>query len=342
MTTAQYTYDGRALTNKEIKLQAIPVMANTFGIEIECYPPPQNHPSRMQYEDQFDYTARILSEAGIDARHEGYNHQTRNHWKVVYDASVSGGLEVVSPILRGEAGIEEMMKVMRVLVANDFKVNANTGFHVHFGVKQSDLKMLKNFAKNYIRYEPVFDYMTGPSRRRNKNSLLKSHSGGGSKARIDRRFENIDNATSINEVAYAIQRGDRYYKLNYVVHSRQGTIEIRHLGGTINPVKAANWVRFLDALMRISAVWGPLKPSKNADVPTMSRNLLGPSGQFTLDHAPEVAAYWLRRVRKNLKSDTADRRERLAHKKDMDDESAAYGNVIPSHESYYYNPGPQW
>ena len=53
---------------------------------------------------------RALSAAGIQAQAEGYNHNTRSHWKLVRDASVRGGFEVVSPVLEGEAGIAEALK----------------------------------------------------------------------------------------------------------------------------------------------------------------------------------------------------------------------------------------
>ena len=54
---------------------------------------------------------RALRAVGINVQDENYNHTTRGHWKLVSDASVHGGFEVVSPILRGEQGIEEAMTV---------------------------------------------------------------------------------------------------------------------------------------------------------------------------------------------------------------------------------------
>ena len=46
-----------------------------------------------------------LNQAGIECYYEGYNHQTRPHWKIVTDASVSNGYELVSPILEGDEGL---------------------------------------------------------------------------------------------------------------------------------------------------------------------------------------------------------------------------------------------
>ena len=47
---------------------------------------------------------RALRRSGVECQTEGYNHMTRTHWKIVSDASVEGGFEVVSPVLKGQAG----------------------------------------------------------------------------------------------------------------------------------------------------------------------------------------------------------------------------------------------
>ena len=65
-----------------------------FGIEIEAY------------NCEKGVLARELREAGIAVAVEGYNHNTRDHWKLVTDSSLRGNdtFELVSPILEGEAG----------------------------------------------------------------------------------------------------------------------------------------------------------------------------------------------------------------------------------------------
>ena len=47
---------------------------------------------------------------------EGYNHTTRPYWKIVTDASVSHeGLEIVSPVLKGQDGLNQLEKVLKAL-----------------------------------------------------------------------------------------------------------------------------------------------------------------------------------------------------------------------------------
>ena len=92
-----------------------------FGIEIEAY-----NCSMSRLADE-------LREAGIRVTVEGYNHTTRDHWKLVTDSSLHGNdtFELVSPILAGEAGLKELEKVCWVLDLCNVKVNDSCGLHVH-------------------------------------------------------------------------------------------------------------------------------------------------------------------------------------------------------------------
>jgi hypothetical protein len=73
----------------------------TYGIEVEFF---NITPVKA---------VQALTAVGILTAYEGYNHHTRPHWKVTTDASVTkrgtgvgAGLELVSPILQGESGLE--------------------------------------------------------------------------------------------------------------------------------------------------------------------------------------------------------------------------------------------
>ena len=69
----------------------------TYGVEIEMSWGRNRKPSQAS-------VAAALRRAGLDASAEGYHHHTMSGWKVVSDASVSNGHELVSPILRGLDG----------------------------------------------------------------------------------------------------------------------------------------------------------------------------------------------------------------------------------------------
>ena len=63
---------------------------------------------------------------------EAYNHHLRSCWKLVTDSSLNGNdtFELVSPILVGEDGLEELEKVCWVLDACNVKINGSCGMHV--------------------------------------------------------------------------------------------------------------------------------------------------------------------------------------------------------------------
>lgn len=189
---------------------------------------------------------RALRAVSISVQAENYNHTTRGHWKLVSDASVRGGFEVVSPVLRGEAGIEEAMTVAEALDEAGATANRTCGFHVHFDAADLSAAHLKTIVKRYAAHESEIDAVMPPSRRGSANTFCKPL------ARfLDTRFEA---AATIEDMIRA--QGNRYFKVNLQSYQCHGTIEFRQHSGTVNANKIAHWVRFLaefiDACKRLS------------------------------------------------------------------------------------------
>ena len=204
---------------------------------------------------------RALSAVGIHVQGEAYNHTTRGHWKLVPDSSVSGGFEVVSPILEGERGIEEAMTVAEALSDAGATVNRSCGFHVHFDAADLSAADVKAIVNRYAAHEAEIDAFMPPSRRGGENSFCLPV------ARfLNRRF---DEARTIEELA-AAQPG-RYFKVNLQSYRRHGTLEFRQHSGTVNANQVANWVRFLgefiDQCKRPAA---PTPAAPAAELPAVS------------------------------------------------------------------------
>ena len=83
--------EGGVLLNRAATALMDYTFTHKFGIEIEAY------------NCNMERLARELREAGIHVAVEGYNHATRDHWKLVTDSSLQGNntFELVSPILVG-------------------------------------------------------------------------------------------------------------------------------------------------------------------------------------------------------------------------------------------------
>lgn len=199
-----------------------------FGVEIEAY-----NCSRERLADE-------LREAGISVAVEGYNHNTRNHWKLVTDSSLSGNntFELVSPILEGENGLRELEKVCWVLDLCDVKVNDSCGLHVHMDAADFTINTWKNLALSYKNLENVINAFM-PNSRRN-NYYCKGLGN------ISDRM--ILEANTINELQ-TVFGNDRYRKVNLQAYSRHRTVEFRQHGGSTNFTKMSNWILFLGRMI---------------------------------------------------------------------------------------------
>lgn len=199
-------------------------MDRKFGVELELV------------EITREQAVRALTGVGIAVREEGYNHETRRHWKIVSDSSVGGGFEVVSPVLQGEAGLDEVRKAATALDDMGATANRNCGYHVHLDAEGLTARDIRAIVTRYADHESEIDAFMPPSRRRNSNGYCSSV--------IElARSERFQNAGTIRDLVNA--QGGRYFKVNlqsYYVHK---TIEFRQHSGTINAAKVTNWVRFL-------------------------------------------------------------------------------------------------
>lgn len=202
--------------------------------------------------------AEALINAGINAHLEGYNHQTRRHWKVTTDATVTSGNyslgtgegfggELVSPVLEGEAGIEELRRVLEALNSiPEVRVDRRCGVHVHLSWDGMTPSQIKNIAKRYADFETQIDAWMPVSRRANNSRWCASTNS--------RAFglSNVMNAVdSLSSVARAV--GTRYTKVNLAALNAHGTIEFRQHAGSTDFVKISNWIRFLAAFCDASA-----------------------------------------------------------------------------------------
>jgi hypothetical protein len=234
----------------------------TFGIELEAHMPAGKTHGQL---------AEAIRRAHVSVYCETYNHRTQAHWKVTTDASLCHnrreGVEVVSPILRGEAGIQEARRVAAVMAAFGCTISVRCGFHVHVGAGDLDLNQLRNVATSFVQAESAFDAIVTPSRRRDLNQYILSNrtAFGGSydNGSVNNAIDAFARATTrdqlIGIVSAANGYGTRYRKLNMTAMSRYGTVEFRQHSGTVDADKVENWVRVCVAFVERSKTSKPRK-----------------------------------------------------------------------------------
>jgi hypothetical protein len=222
----------------------------TYGIEIEMSWGRSRRPSQSS-------VAAALRRAGLNATAEGYSHDTTIGWKVVSDASVHNGHELVSPILRGLDGKEQLKTAMRAVKAIGAMTDDSCGIHVHHGVHDFTAKQLANIAEIYRNHEPTIDKLMARSRRNTRWAQT-----------MERGISFYENSstvtlngewTSRNHDAngkYELLRGlglssehDRYYKVNFGCYVRQGTVEFRQHQTSLNAIRIWNWVVFTQMIV---------------------------------------------------------------------------------------------
>jgi hypothetical protein len=220
----------------------------TFGVEIECYVPGTHA-----------QVARTISEAGIPVMQD-YGHTTRPQWKIVEDGSLRNvgpaglrGAELVSPILKGEDGLEQVRKVCAALVAMGARVNTGCGVHVHVGAREASTTQIRNLCKLFLKYEEQFDAVVPASRRNNRYCGSNKSRALSTTGNVQALCDRLDRAQAVSSLANIMNGGleraqynsFRYHKLNLQSYVTHGTVEFRQHSGSIDGVKIAHWVRLV-------------------------------------------------------------------------------------------------
>lgn len=212
-------------------------MFRKFGIEIEVV--------NLDRET----LTRKLREQNVDCYFEGYTHRVTSHWKIVTDASVSGGYELVSPILFGEEGLATVKKVLNCLNqskrnADMDMINYSCGLHVHIEAKDLSSHDIHQIVTRYKDNENVIDSWMPPSRRGNGRWAQSIQSSWSSRyldavQNLQETYTNVGNALRNCQAT-------RYSKINFTrAYRNYKTIEFRHHSGTTDYNKISNWIEFL-------------------------------------------------------------------------------------------------
>lgn len=201
-------------------------MTRRFGVEIEFV---GLNPQRA---------AEIVNAAGVACSFEGYTHRVMSSWKVVTDASVRGGAEIVSPPLEGEDGLNQLRTVLDALNNAGAGVRRSCGVHVHIEAAGMDASWIANVLNRYARFEGDIDAFMPPSRRGSANQYCKS---------LSRTRWNGNDVRSM-----ANSMGCRYYKVNLQSYLKYGTLEFRQHAGSLNFAKISNWIGLLQQFVEAS------------------------------------------------------------------------------------------
>ncbi|MDR3502949.1 MAG: amidoligase family protein [Legionella sp.] len=231
--------------------------ALTFGVEIECYLPSSGDANSLKQRINSKLTA-----LDVDLNIEFYNHHSRSYWKMITDGSLDDyerGIELVSPILRGDDGLDQLKKVCKVLQEVGCRVNKKCGVHIHIGARDESITFFRNLFMLYSGFEPIIDSMMPKSRRDNEAAYCKSNKVPLRNLQRCRTIEDIGTAITdySNSNGNTCDGGFRYVKLNIQSYWRHGTVEFRQHAGSISYKKIMNWIKLCMALVEKAKVGIP-------------------------------------------------------------------------------------
>ena len=205
----------------------------TYGVEIECTIP----------------SAQLATNNWtIGAYHAGREIPGFAGWKAMRDGSIMpsdysmSGVEVVSPILRGDDGLAQIDNMCAKLNAMGTAVNRSTGLHIHVGFS-GDADALKRLIHLVASHEKALYAITG-SRLRETGTYAQP---------IKDVYRSIRNMQTIADVRSAAEKY-RLLNLSHLVYGGQRTVEFRCFAGTTNATKIKAYVQIVVGLVQKALV----------------------------------------------------------------------------------------
>lgn len=236
--TISISHNGRTTTATVETQMGFAMLQNlTFGVEFEII-----NASCSDAE-------RIMNSAGFSLSNRGYTHSVLPIWKVVTDASLTSrtsNCEVVSPVLRGSDGLNEVRTVAMVLRDAGASINQSCGMHIHIGVDGLiSNEQQAHVIKAHQQWSHAFDAL-----------VVESRINGQWARKID-RVSALDiaqewelHADLRNGNSFATASQYRYRTLNLNAFAKYGTFEFRSHQGSLNGLNATAWIAFHTAFIK--------------------------------------------------------------------------------------------
>lgn len=200
-----------------------------------------------------DTSFRVATEPGVPG-------SRRVTIKFVYDASVSGGGEMVTGIMFYNE-LECVQTIVRGMRAASCKTRrASAGVHVHVGAQDLTIGQIRNLCRYVNAWEDHIKAAVNTNRNRRgwardiKSDFvtaLEAKGGDWSRGDLDKAW--YDNTGHGHTGKRAKYHGSRYHGLNLHALFTKGTVEFRYFDGTLHAGRIRAYVELCLALVARSA-----------------------------------------------------------------------------------------
>lgn len=203
-----------------------------FGVEIECYSPDGEPDYYGDPGDGVDCTYNLLTRhkfsswANLCARDDS-----------LYGENGGYGVEVKSPVLQGEEGLEEVTKVLKILSDSGYWVEEDCGLHVHVDAPEfmESNPLVIKAVKAWVRNQHLVNNMVADWRLENDHCEQWT----------EEDIKELERTISDNSPLHYSLRG----AINVGSMSHHGTIEIRQHESTLDPEEVISWIQFCQAFI---------------------------------------------------------------------------------------------
>lgn len=175
-------------------------------------------------------------------------------WGATGDSSISArmgerGCEWVSPAMRGQFAIDQIIRLSRALVAAGARVDRSTGLHIHVDTRDLDNDQWLGAVRVACKVEEAIYSIITPGRRscgysdpRNAPVLATARLSGNHGV-IDQHCRNLPCSS-------------RYHGINLTNRHGKNTIEFRYHHGTVDHKKIVPFARILVAVVEYARTYG--------------------------------------------------------------------------------------
>ena len=205
----------------------------SWGVEIECFLP-RGSVRVGGYHAGVELGGRFP--AGWNAQRDGSLQTSLPNYE---------GVEIVSPILRGREGLEQVRQVARLLDEMGARVNRSASVHLHIGATSlagENFDEVADFVRRMINVTAQHEqalYGASGTKARERGTYCRSikTAWGHKKDRLRKKIK----AEDLRLEAAGISR---YQSLNLVpLFGRNRTLEIRAFSATTSALKLTSWVQ---------------------------------------------------------------------------------------------------
>lgn len=279
----------------------------TFGVELEVVI--TNNGPDGYYANKNKFHSFLINTTGLNIHTPEDYHGTDRvspgfaGWKMERDGSLRTSqrhhiecIEIISPILKGRDGLNELKAIMDACVAYGCTVNRSCGTHVHHGINDLNDAAVKNIYAIYHRSQGFINTIMTPSRREQ-----------GFCSPITVSIEDLMQGYERHSAADVLRSrvGDHYKALNFGGFVTRGTVEFRQHAGTVDFTKLKAWIIFTQQICEAAKirkmVYRTQDASRTFEKLFMTRHYATISGEEVYiepsDELVETRKYLIKRAR---------------------------------------------